>query len=62
MEMYNETQLTKNKMDLNNRKMTNHPPSPGPFYNWWVGTKMAHIIVQFKFNFVFTTEPIITSN
>ena len=23
---YNEIQLTKNKMDLNNRKMTNHPP------------------------------------
>ena len=26
--MYNEFQLTKNKMDLNIRKMTNHPPSP----------------------------------
>ena len=25
---YNEIQLTKNKMDLNNRKVTNHPPSP----------------------------------
>ena len=25
---YNEFQFTKNKMDLNNRKMTNHPPSP----------------------------------
>ena len=25
---YNEIQLTKNKMDLNNRKMTDHPPSP----------------------------------
>ena len=25
---YNEIQLTKNKIDLNNRKMTNHPPSP----------------------------------
>ena len=25
---YKEIQLTKNKMDLNNRKMTNHPPSP----------------------------------
>ena len=25
---YNEFQLTKNKMDLNIRKMTNHPPSP----------------------------------
>ena len=27
--MYNEIQLTKNKMNLNNLKMTNHPPSPG---------------------------------
>ena len=26
---YNEIQLTKNKMDLNIRKMINHPPSPG---------------------------------
>ena len=25
---YNEIQLTRNKMDLNNRKMINHPPSP----------------------------------
>ena len=25
---YNEIQLAKNKMDLNIRKMTNHPPSP----------------------------------
>ena len=25
---YNEIQLTKNKMDLNIRKMTNHSPSP----------------------------------
>ena len=24
---YNEIQLTKNKIDLNSRKMTNHPPS-----------------------------------
>ena len=27
----NEIQLTKNKMDLNNLKMTNHPPSPEEF-------------------------------
>ena len=27
---YNEIQLTKNKMGLNIRKMTNHPPSPEP--------------------------------
>ena len=26
---YNEIQSTKNKMDLNIQKMTNHPPSPG---------------------------------
>ena len=26
---YNKIQLTKSKMDLNIRKMTNHPPSPG---------------------------------
>ena len=26
---YNEIQLTKSKMDLNIRKMTNHPPYPG---------------------------------
>ena len=25
---HNKIQLTKNKMELNNRKMTNHPPSP----------------------------------
>ena len=25
---YNQSQLTKNKMNLNNQKMTNHPPSP----------------------------------
>ena len=27
MEKYNEIQLTKNKMDLNNRKIKNHSPS-----------------------------------
>ena len=30
---YNEIQLTKNKMDLNIRKMTNHPPSPASTVN-----------------------------
>ena len=29
----NEIQLTKNKMDLNIRKMTNHPPSPDIIHN-----------------------------
>ena len=28
LKKYNEIQLTKNKMDLNIRKITNHPPSP----------------------------------
>ena len=30
---YNEIQLTKNIMDLNIRKMTNHPPSPETMWN-----------------------------
>ena len=30
---YNEIQLTKNKMDLNIRKMTNHPPSPELYFH-----------------------------
>ena len=35
MEKNNEIQLTKNKMDLNNRKMTNHKPSPAtPMTNY----------------------------
>ena len=29
MEKVYEIQLTNNKMHLNNRKMTNRPPSPG---------------------------------
>ena len=33
---YNEFQLTKNKMDLNIRKMRNHPPSPDyTYYNYY---------------------------
>ena len=32
---YNEIQWTKNKMDLNIRKMTNHPPSPRYGYRKW---------------------------
>ena len=28
MEKYNEIQLTRNKMDYNNLKKKNHPPSP----------------------------------
>ena len=34
----NGIQLTKNKMDLNNRKMTNHPPSPATRTNQRVQT------------------------
>ena len=39
MEKYNEIQLTKNKMDLNNQKMTNHPPSPSLNKSIYKGTK-----------------------
>ena len=28
LKKYNEIQFTKNKIVLNNRKITNHPPSP----------------------------------
>ena len=28
MEKYNEMQLTQHKMDMNNRQIKNHPPSP----------------------------------
>ena len=28
MKTYNEIHITKNKIDLNNLKMKNHPPSP----------------------------------
>ena len=36
---YNEIQLTKNKMDLNIRKMTNHPPSRLNWINYYKLTK-----------------------
>ena len=38
---HNEIQLTINKMDLNIRKITNHPPSPE---NWRINTD----ILKFK--------------
>ena len=41
MEKYNEFQLTKNKMDLNIRKITNHPPSPA------INTKKLKITTYF---------------
>ena len=31
LKKYNEIQSIKNKMDFNNRKMENHPPSPGDY-------------------------------
>ena len=34
--MYNEIQLIKHKMNLNNRKMTNHPPSPPPVLSYLI--------------------------
>ena len=39
-EKNNEIQLTKNKMDLNNRKMTNHPPSHAQRSNTEVSTNI----------------------
>ena len=46
---YNEIQLTKNKMDLNNRKMTNHPSSQ------FVNTIQSHLFtecIQDQFRFL----------
>ena len=40
---YNEIQLTKNKMDLNIRKMTNHPPSLGISEKYVDGYKIAEV-------------------
>ena len=48
---YNEIQLTKNKMDLNIQKMTNHPPSPVQKYN-----NNKHNIVVFYKTFKKYTE------
>ena len=42
LKKYNEIQLTKNKMELNIRKMTNHPPSPDIH---GVGRKLWYIII-----------------
>ena len=48
---YNEIQLTKNKMDLNIRKMTNHPLSPNaknkaPFRLAIVNVELMHESLQ----------------
>ena len=42
---YNEIQLTKNIMDLNIRKMTNHPPSPDQYII--AANEMAHLYPLF---------------
>ena len=41
---YNEIQLTKNIMDLNIRKMTNHPPSPEINLRWWKSTLLGLLL------------------
>ena len=38
---YNEIQLTKNKLDLNYRKITNHPPSPEVFEQYYWTSRVA---------------------
>ena len=43
---YNEIQLTKNKMDLNIRKMTNHPPSPVGLYETNTSLHRKHYTVK----------------
>ena len=46
---FNKTQLTKDKMDLNNRKMKNHPPFPYACYEETktkCETKRSHLRVD----------------
>ena len=45
---YNEIQLTKNIMDLNMRKMTNHPPSPVLIYTSWYRQPRWWYFLQFS--------------
>ena len=45
---YNEIQMTKNKMDLNIRKMTNHPPSPYPLERLNLSKKLLRIFTNQK--------------
>ena len=49
MEKYTEIQLTKSKMDLNIRKMTNHPPSPG--YETLMRQQINRYTITFNRNF-----------
>ena len=46
---YNEMQLTKNKMGLNIRKMTNHPPSPLQSYKLFYDSTYKLSIFTFIF-------------
>ena len=43
---YNEIQLTKNKMNLNIRKITNHSPSLFPILDGQQGCTMKYITEQ----------------
>ena len=49
---YNEILLTKNKMDLNNQKITNHPPFPDTTYRVDIviesslGWKIMHLFIR----------------
>ena len=42
LKKYNEIQLAKNKMDLNNRKIKNYPPSPDALAN----TQHSHALAN----------------
>ena len=45
---YNEIQLTKNKMDLNNRKVTNHPPYPEELINLFLHLPSMNCLLDRK--------------
>ena len=45
-EKNNEIQLTKNKMDLNNRKMTNHPPSPDEISETGIESRRPRLLAR----------------
>ena len=49
---YNEIQLTKNKIALNNQKMTNHPPSPVSSLLRDDDALCSHSIVQVYFIYI----------
>ena len=52
---YNEIKLTKNKMNLNNRKKTNHPPSPEPKHT--TGGNMSDSVT---FSMHLSTQQVVT--